>query len=142
MMLAHPPVLEDCPAPASGPLGHLTEAEIRHLLRGFSERALSGALALRTGRRVADYESCLFGILIFYRPPGSETLGGDPSGESRLHEDFGLDSLSMSEAMFKIEDLFEVTMDNAELTEIATIADARRLLIRKLPSPPPTGTNE
>lgn len=119
---------------ASGPLARMPEDDIRHLLRGFPDSSIEGAVALRTGTELADYEACLFGILLFYRPPGTEPPEGEPSGEMRLQEDLGLDSMSMSEAMFKIEELFDIMIDNAELAEVATIADARRLLVAKLNS--------
>jgi acyl carrier protein len=127
---------------APGPLERLPETEIKHLLRGFSGASISGALALRTGSSIADFEACLFGILLFYRPPGMEPPEGDPSGDTRLHENLGLDSLSMSEAMFKIEELFNISIDNAELAEVATIADARRLLMEKLEPPSPIVPSE
>lgn len=119
---------------ASGPLARMPEDDIRHLLRGFPDSSIEGAVALRTGTELADYEACLFGILLFYRPPGTEPPEDAPSGEMRLQEDLGLDSMSMSEAMFKIEELFDIMIDNAELAEVATIADARRLLVAKLNS--------
>ena len=43
----------------------------------------------------------------------------------------------MSEAMFKIEDLFDISVDNGELSAITTITDARRLLSLKFNSRPP-----
>ena len=117
---------------APSPLERLTEAEIKHLLRGFSDASISAALALRTNSSIADFEACLFGILVFYRPPGMETPQGDPSGDTRLHENLGLDSLSMSEAMFKIEELFDRRVETEEIAEIVTISDARRMLVDKL----------
>ena len=135
--LPHAKSMVPSPTPGPGPLAHLEESEIRHLLRGFPRSAISGALALRTGTRIADFEACLFGILVFYRPQGTDAPEGAPSGKARLHEDLGLDSLSMSEAMFKIEDLFDISVDNGELSAIKTITDARRLLSRKFNSRPP-----
>ncbi len=116
------------------PLAHHTEKEIEHLLRGFSDSTVAGTLGLRTGSKTADFEACLFGILSFYRPAGSEELDGVPSGQTSLHQDLGLDSLSMLEAMFKVEELFDIHIENAELTKIATIDDARRLVEDKLQS--------
>ena len=145
MQSSDSPAIAPTPSPvpmSAGPLGHLSAPEIEHLLRGFPQDSIAGALALRTDARVADYEACLFGILVFYRPPGTDAPDGVPSGEMRLHEDLGLDSMSMSEAMFKIEELFDISIENAELAEVATIADARRLLIREAESPSPPAAGE
>lgn len=119
----------------TAPLERLTEEEIEHLLRGFSRTSIAGAIGLRKGSSIADFESCLFGILLFYRPSGTRAPEDKPSADTRLHEDLGLDSLSMSEAMFKVEELFDITIDNAELADINTVADARRLLEEKLQAP-------
>ena len=71
----------------------------------------------------------------------TETPEFETSGITRLRDDLGLDSLSMAEAMFKIEELFEIRVENEELAEIVTIADARRLLVDKLESPTPVTTD-
>jgi acyl carrier protein len=122
-----------------GPLNRLEVQDIRHILRGFPQSSIEGAIGLRTGSRVADFEACLFGILFFYRPAGTEGPEGEPSGDTRLHEDLGLDSLSMAEAMFKIEELFDIGIENGELAEVETVADARRLLQVKLQGPTTDG---
>ena len=115
-----------------GPLARYAGEEIKHLLRGFSDATTAGALGLREGSQIADFEACLYGILFFFRPAGSERQDELPSGQTRLREDLGLDSLAMMEAMFKIEELFDISIDNAELVETKTIADARCLLEEKL----------
>lgn len=122
------PPRKDLPAP----LSHFTEEALRHSLRGFSDAAQKGAFALRAGSETSDFEACLFGILMFFRPAGSPTHDELPSPTTRLREDLGLDSLSMMEAMFKVEELFDISVSNSELAEIITIADARRLLEEKL----------
>lgn len=114
------------------PLQRLTTAEIEHSLRGFPASATSSAIALREDYRIEDLESCLFGILTFYLPAGSEAPPAQPSGNVLLREDLGLDSLALAEAMFKIEELFAMRVENTELSEIRTLADARRLLMAKL----------
>ena len=134
--------MTDTTTPANGALARLPENEIKYLLRGFPEASITGALALRTGKELADFEACLFGILVFYRPAGTDAPEGAPSGDMRLHEDLGLDSMSMSEAMFKIEELFDISIENAELAELTTIADARCLLLEKLNPPPPSEPSE
>lgn len=119
----------------SGHLERLSEAEIAHMLRGFPDAAVSGAIALRTKSGAADFEACLFGILAFYLPAGTKAPAAVPPADTRLREDLGLDSLSLAEAMFKVEELFNITVENTEIVKIETIADARRLLMEKLDSP-------
>ena len=92
----------------TGLSSRLTEAEIEHLLRGFSDTAISSALALRMNSSAENLDACLFGILAFYLPSGSESPVSQPSGDTRLRDDLGLDSLSLAEAMFKIEELFDI----------------------------------
>ena len=53
-----------------------------------------------------------------------------------LHEDFGLDSISVLGAMLKIEELFDISVDHVEVAEVSTISDARKLLVDKLSSAP------
>jgi acyl carrier protein len=116
----------------SGPLARLTEAEVEHFLRGFPEAAVKSALALRESCDAVDLQGCLFGILVFYLPLGTESTGPEPSGDTRLREDLGLDSLSVAESMFKLEELFDIRVETTEIAEIVTIADARCLLMEKL----------
>ena len=114
------------------PLKRLEEAEIDHLLRGFPDPARDGARALRSEASPKQFDSCLLGILTFYLPAGTPPPTELPSPEARLKEDLGLDSLALAEAMFKIEELFEIRIENAELAEIGTLGEARNLLISKL----------
>lgn len=126
--------MQDLMIEISGPLERHSEEEIEHLLRGFSKTAISSALALRTECDAESLDRCLFGILTFYLPPGTRPPQAQPSADTRLRDELGLDSLSMAEAMFKIEELFDICVDNSELSEVVTIADARRLLMEKLES--------
>ena len=124
------------------PLKRLDEAEIDHLLRGFPDLAREGAQGLRLETNPRHFDTCLLGILAFYLPAGTPAPTELPSPEARLKEDLGLDSLALAEAMFKIEELFEIRIENAELAEITTLGGARDLLVSKLdrlPSSPAEG---
>lgn len=114
------------------PLNRLDEAEIDHLLRGFPDAAREGARSLRRDATQDQFDTCLLGILAFYLPAGTPPPAELPSPDARLKEDLGLDSLALAEAMFKIEELFEIRIENNELAEITTLGQARDLLIAKL----------
>lgn len=120
---------------ATGPLGNLSVEEIEFLLRGFPDTAITSSLALRTLNKPSDIESCLLGILKFYLPTGVQPCEINEVGTIRIKEDLGLDSLSIAESMFKVEEVFGVYLDAAEYSEIETIADASRMLMQKLAGP-------
>ena len=114
------------------PLERLSEAEVNHFLRGFPEVAITCAQKLRTGCSDETLEGCLFGLLSFYLPSDVDSGAIQQKPEARLREDLGLDSLALSEAMFKIEELFDIYIDNAELVNVVTLADAQKMLTEKL----------
>ena len=94
--------------------------------------AVDGACALRKALETGDLERCLTGIFLFYLPPGTEVDQAQLSGDLSLRDGLGLDSLSLAEAMFKVEELFETRVENTELTGVETIGGACQLLMGKL----------
>ncbi len=51
--------------------------------------------------------------------------------DSRLAEDLGLSSFSMMSMMGEFEETFGITVDEAELTEVATIGDVMEYIKKK-----------
>lgn len=51
---------------------------------------------------------------------------------ARLTADLGLDSLALAEIVFFLEDLYQVSITNEELTSITTIGDLRTFIRRKI----------
>lgn len=55
----------------------------------------------------------------------------DVTEDSRLAEDLGLSSFSMMSMMGEFEEVFGITVDEAELTEVATIGDVMEYIKKK-----------
>jgi acyl carrier protein len=51
--------------------------------------------------------------------------------DSRLAEDLGLSSFSMMSMMGEFEEVFGITVDETELTEVATIGDIMEYIKKK-----------
>ncbi|MDF1853395.1 MAG: acyl carrier protein [Verrucomicrobiales bacterium] len=134
--MSTPGVLARCP------LLRFSEGELEHSLRGFPEQATTAAKALRKKFSEENLEDCLYGIFLFYLPQGTRAPNEKPSGSVNLREDLGLDSLSLAEAMFKIEELFDVRIENSEIAEVTTLSDAGTLLFAKVTEEPPATTDE
>ncbi len=125
-------------------LQHLSKDEIRQELRGFPSTAVEAVLQLQQKASTARLQNAVLQILAFYLPRGADrgNLSATPL-TSRLREDLGVDSLTLSEAAFKMEELFNVRIENAELANIQTVADLTAFAEAKLfresgkPSPRP-----
>ena len=55
----------------------------------------------------------------------------DVTEDSRLAEDLGLSSFSMMSMMGELEEAFGITVDETELTEVATIGDVMEYIKKK-----------
>ena len=113
-------------------LQHFTEAEIRHELRGFPEQAVETILALKQDVSSERLQEALLAILSFYLPRGVTIDLSQQDARVRLREDLGVDSLTFAEAAFKMEELFQVRIENAELVEIQTLGELQTFVEDKL----------
>jgi acyl carrier protein len=109
-----------------------TVEQIRQELKGFPPEAVSAVLDLREKPTTESLDAAIRHIVAFYLPKGrtASLLGLSP--ETRLREDLGVDSLTMAEAAFKLDDLLGVALENRETEGVKTLADLHRLMARKL----------
>jgi len=64
---------------------------------------------------------------------GEEGLSDLASG-TRLVADLGYDSVAIAELVFFLEDLFDLTISNAEIQSVRTIGELRECVARKMAS--------
>jgi acyl carrier protein len=114
------------------PLAHLSESDIESQLRGYPVTTVTAAKGLRSPSQADEIEAFLLSLLAFFLPAGTNSTPPAPRSDLLLRDELGLDSLALAEAMFKIEDLFGIRVENVELAELRTLADARTLLTGKL----------
>ena len=89
-------------------------------------------------RDPAALDAVVLSIVAFHRPHRETITRPDELPDSaRLIADLGYDSLSLAEVVFFIEDLYRVTMSNADLETIRTIADLRAYVRAKVASKSP-----
>ncbi len=106
--------------------------EIRDAMTGLSESSIAAALAFAAAPDRNHLESCVLGFLEGYRPKGSPTLIAPPLPDTRLREELGIDSLSMAEALFKVDEVFDVPIESSEAVDLETWADLISFLEKKL----------
>ena len=116
-----------------------SEDDIRTELRGFPASAVEAVLALRGDFSADRLRAALLGVLEFYLPKSAaRSLAGVPD-TARLSEDMGVDSLSLAEAAFKLDELLTVPIETHETAQVKTVGELHTLLCRKLELLPPEG---
>lgn len=100
-------------------------------LARFPADVLEAYQRYRTKGDAGGVEAVVIAAVVDYRPSGSPSVPAVADG-TRLVEELGYDSVAVAELVFFLEDLFDVTLSNDDLTEVRTIADLRTCVTRKL----------
>ena len=106
--------------------------EIASTLRRCSDKTIEAGIRFQESREPADAETIIYGILERELPRDPTLSLADAPGDARLVDEFGMDSLSLMEAVMSIEDVLGVTIDNSELRKITTLDDLNAFVRGKL----------
>ncbi|MCC5838603.1 MAG: hypothetical protein JJT96_00650 [Opitutales bacterium] len=101
-------------------------------LTGYPPEILAAYKRLLADRRPGDLDEVVFGILLFLLPERSDLKAGDLPEETDLRGDLGVDSITIAEMVFLVEDLFELSISNEDLAAVHTVADLKALLHTRL----------
>ena len=109
-----------------------TSEEIRGDLCGFPKACVDAVLRFqRTGAPEA-IAAMLPGMVEFHLPSGAERIPAELNDDDRLKQDLGLDSLSLTEMAFKLDELLGVRIEIREVVGIETVGDLKSFLLEKL----------
>ncbi len=118
-----------------GPLSGKTPETLRSELHGFPLAAISAVLAFRETPSPAALDQAMRAILEFYLPSRLRRPLDTVPAETRLREDLGVDSLTLAEATFKLDDLFGVAIETREAAGIETLGGLHAFLCGKMGLP-------
>jgi acyl carrier protein len=120
------------PMAQSQSLREKSEEQVRDQLRGFPPEAVGAVLRLRENFAAGDLDAALRYILAYYLPKARACSLENVPPETRLREDLGVDSLTMAEAAFKLDELLGVVIETRETADVRTVGDLQGLLRAKL----------
>ena len=93
-------------------------------------RARAAFGRFQTGGDSAELDPVLLAMLEDFIPRGRPRIA--LSGATRLVDDLGLDSLSLTELVFFAEDLFGISITNEEIVQVRTLDDLRSFIHGKV----------
>jgi acyl carrier protein len=126
--------------PPSAPLSRAPSSVASERAEGIRHLPAEARAAFQRFQNAGDpaaLDCVIFAILDDFvpRPPGSP-IAALPGG-TRLTDDLGFDSLAITEVVFTIEDLFNISISNQEIIHVRTLDDLRGFVRRKVPAPGP-----
>lgn len=118
--------------PDSHAASSLPEELLKHFSPGIRERYRQ----YRATRDMAAADDVALAVLKDHVP--ARKIAGLPAvltDSSTLQGDMGIDSVSISDAVFVLEDVFDVSISNQELVKLHTVGDLRAFIRAKLAGP-------
>ncbi len=112
----------------------ISSSEIREKLAGYPESILQDYDAFKETGDTGKLNKFVIGLIQFLQDTGTNTNAGDLSDDTRLQEDLGIDSITIAEVVFLLEEIFEIEINNQELMDISTVGQLREFIIEKLSS--------
>ncbi len=106
--------------------------EIRDDLWGFSDSCIAAALRFQATGAPEALFAMLPGLIEFHLPGGAAKLPGKLADEHRLKQDLGLDSLSLTEMAFKMDEVLGISIEIREMAGIETVGELKAFILGKL----------
>ena len=122
----------------SSSLTLIEEKDLRESLKRCSQETVDAAIAYRKYGEYEPVPTIVMGIIERYLEPEVRDKIKDCTEETRLYEDFGIDSLTMVESVMLVEETLNISIPNEDLRELRTVGDVKTFIdckIRGIPVP-------
>ncbi len=108
------------------------QRDLVRILKRCSPETLAAALRFEKTQNPADVSTVVFGVIARDLPEEAQCDLSTAPGTSRIIEDLGMDSLCLMEVVLAIEEIFNISIENQELKEIATLDNLNGFIRAKL----------
>jgi acyl carrier protein len=108
----------------------LSIKEIRTKLEGYPEYLFEQYEQFLQNKDPENLNCFVIGLLQFLQDPTEDSQPA--SGDTNLREGLGVDSITIAEVIFQLEDIFEIEIENQDLAQIHTVDELKSYIISKL----------
>ena len=105
---------------------------LRTSLKRCSAETVEAAVRFRSTGDVQELPTIVYGIIERHLPAENARSLADAPDETRLIEDLGVDSLTLLEIVLSIEETVNISIENEELREIATLGQVKAFIAHKI----------
>jgi acyl carrier protein len=109
-----------------------TREEVHADLWGFPKSCIDAAVRFHTTGAPDALVAMLPGMIEFHLPSGAVKPTADLKEDDRLRQDLGLDSLSLTEMAFKMDEVLGLSIEVHEVAGIETVGDLKAFILGKL----------
>lgn len=121
------------PPPASSPQSpSFDETQLREALKRCPTGTIEAALRLRRTGDLEGLPLIVRGVIARYVGREYHSKLDQASGDLRLIEDLGVDSLTMLEIVMLAEEVLPISLSNDDLRDLKTVGDVQDFVARKL----------
>lgn len=108
----------------------ISAEEIRTKLDGYPEELFEQYDQFLKDKNPDQLNNFVIGLLRFLHDASGEPITF--TGDTNLREDLGVDSITIAEVIFQLEDIFEVEIDNQKLLQTNTVEQLKSYIMSKL----------
>lgn len=105
---------------------------VRIKLTGYPEDVIAQYEAFQASRDPEALNAFVIGLIQFLQDAETPAEAESLSDETRLREDMGVDSITIAEVVFLLEEILEIDIENKDLMEIHTIGQLKQYVLRKV----------
>ena len=108
----------------------ISPEEIRTKLAGYPEDLFQQYEQFLQDKDPEHLNRFVVGLLRFLQDATESTESY--TSDTNLREDLGVDSITIAEVVFQLEDIFEIEIDNQDLMQINTVGQLKSYIMGKL----------
>jgi acyl carrier protein len=110
----------------------ISNEEIKIKLDGYPPELLDNYAALSENCTPEDLNAFVVGMIQFLQGSNETKPASGLSDSTDLRGDLGVDSITIAEVVFLLEDIFEIEIENSDLAKISTLGELKNYIHRKI----------